>query len=178
MYTNGAFPPCRNIKGHLWHEIDHLLKEKLKNRRSHRACEDVYLCLLRIADDQEVLRIMAGRKKEPGNLAGWEGFAKVELSDSDKEAFGEWELIDEDVFVLMADLLNTGYKLTLSYSDQNNSYNAALTCKDIASPNKGYTLSGYATSWYQALRVVLYKHVVVTGGNWSNAKQRPMGEIG
>lgn len=134
--------------------------------------------LLRIADDQEGLRAMAGRKSVPKVESAWEGFAKVEMSDEDKEKFGEWELEDEDVFILMADLLNTGYKLTLSFSEQNNSYNAALTCKDKSSTNSGYTMSAYATAWYQALRVLLYKHTVICGGDWTNAKKRPMGDIG
>lgn len=126
----------------------------------------------------EGLQIMAGKPKKNVVSGEWGGFATIQLSLEHKEMFGAWDLEDDDIWVLATSLIMSGYKLTLSYNDANQSYSASLTCRDKASVNAGLTLSGYASTWYQALRVVLFKHEVVANGDWGGVKSAPLGDIG
>lgn len=64
-------------------------------------------------------------------------------------------------------LLEAGYRLGFSYNGQNDAFICSVTCKDEASPNANKTFTAFAGSWYEALMVALYKHYVISSGDWS-----------
>ena len=174
----GAYPNASRLKRHTWKVLDMLRAEKKRDRKSQQCATLIMQLLITIAENQEGVRIMAGKPRKIETEGQWEGFARIDLSDAEKERFAEWDVQDEDVFVLMADLIGSGYKVSLSFNDKNSTYICALTCRNPKSPNAGYTSSAFANTWYQALRVMLYKHLVVCDGDWSTSKLRPTGDIG
>lgn len=121
---------------------------------------------------------MANKPRKVETGGDWLGFKAINLSTEDKERYAAWDVHDDDLWVLLADVVNSGYKLSLSFNEKNQTYIAAFTCKDNASPNNGFTISAFAQTWYNALRVLLFKHVVICDYNWTNAPSSVVGEIG
>lgn len=109
---------------------------------------------------------------------GWVGFVDVTLSSREKEAFQAWDVEGEDLWTLLVDTLVSGHKLSVSYNRANDTFGAAFTGNGEDTANKGYTLSAYGADWYTAVRVLLFKHVVLLEGVWANAKGREGERIG
>lgn len=95
-------------------------------------------------------------------------FVNVSLSQADKDAVEAWALENEPDFpIVIDDLLYGNYKLSLSWDDYNDCYTASLTCRSETDVNTGLILTGRSSTAFQALAVVLYKHVVYfDSGEW------------
>lgn len=108
--------------------------------------------------------------KSEGN-PDFKGFVNYVLSAEDKAGYGEWDIHDHDLFLLVAGAEQSGYKLSCSFNAKNDTFSATFMCVDAQSPNAGFILSAFAPDWYNALRVLIYKHDVVLGGKWDTAVQ-------
>jgi hypothetical protein len=59
-----------------------------------------------------------------------------------------------------------GYKQGSSFDADKGMFNATYICNDADSPNYGHGLSAYAPTWYDAMRLLAYKHEVVFDRLW------------
>lgn len=100
----------------------------------------------------------------------WKGFLNHRLSPEHREMFGAWDFDGDDVWLFISQANTEGYRFSTSYNTQNSTYNAILQCTDADSPNYGYSLSAYAQEWYTAVRLVLFKHIVVFQYVWDTQK--------
>lgn len=118
---------------------------------------------------------VANAKSKPKNgKVDFKGFVNYRLSEEDKENFMAWEYDDHDLFLLIAGDNQQGYKLTMSFNSENDTFVATYMCNDPESPNAGYCLSAYGNDWYLALKTLTFKHNVVLEGQWNvdKAKQQ------
>jgi len=124
-------------------------------------------CLERFLVEAETLRevLQMPPKKKLSN--DWKGFVNYKLSEDERANFLNWDVHDDDVWLFVSQANTEGYRFSTSYNKGNNTFNALLSCNDATSPNNGYSLSGYAPTWYEAIRVVLFKHIVVFDYHWS-----------
>jgi hypothetical protein len=103
--------------------------------------------------------------KKPAGAA-WTTFVEISLADYKLEqieqAFGD----PEKVFEAVESMARDGYRISLSYNEQNDAIIASVTCKDDASPNAGCTYTSFAGDWLSALRVAAFKHYVVAAQVW------------
>jgi hypothetical protein len=107
----------------------------------------------------------------------WHGFKNVNLTSAEKEEFLAWDMHDDDLWLVFAETVMEGHKLSLTFNKDSSSFVAAFTgLSDSA--NEGYTMSAYAKDWYTALRLLLFKHVQICQGDWSSAADREMDNIG
>lgn len=118
---------------------------------------------------------MATKKKYDGT---WKGFVDVALTSKEKEDFAAWDVHDEDLWILYQEAIVSGHKFTMSFNKQNETFVAAFTGNEGTADNAGYTLSAFGRSWYDAIRVLLFKHAVLLDGDWSVAKDRTTDTIG
>ena len=82
------------------------------------------------------------------------------------------------IFSQMAQAISDGYNLKVYHDAEGGHYRASFTCFDPESENHGYMLSAFASDWYTAVGVLLYKHFDVAGEDWNSWKQsndRPYG---
>lgn len=128
--------------------------------------------------DNLVLREIAGMPKTETKQSEWRGFVDVKLTQDEKEKFAAWDVQDGDLWVFMADSIASGHKLSLTYNKQNDQYVASFTGQQEKGSNAGLTLSAYAKDWYDAIRVLVFKHAVLLEADWSRAKDRPGDDIG
>jgi len=93
-------------------------------------------------------------------------FVRHQMTRDEKAAFREWQLTGEELVQMLDRLIDDGYKLSVSSDDYNKCNQATLTCKNEKSDDYGYILPGRASSAFDALKVVLYKHFVLLTGGW------------
>lgn len=116
--------------------------------------------------------------KANNNQSTWKGFVECKLTEQEKENFAEWDVHDNDLFLLLSEAVIAGHKQSLTWNKQNETFVFSLTGNDGSGKHEGYTLSAFAGDWYIALRVLLYKHCVLLEGDWTKAKDRPTENIG
>jgi len=63
--------------------------------------------------------------------------------------------------------MEIGYKFSFAVNKQNDMVSASMTDRREGSESENACLTGSSDSWYDALKVVLYKHEVILKSNWS-----------
>lgn len=111
----------------------------------------------------------AAKTKGQGNhdKAEWAGFANIDLSAEDKAAIRGGILDGDSILEIIADMLGTGHKLTLSYDPQRDTVTGAVTGVYKNCKNAGLTFTSFARSVTDVLAVIAYKHDVVAKGDWT-----------
>lgn len=114
--------------------------------------------------------------KEKSEQREW-GFVNVQLSDEEREAalldYAESDTLWDTLVVSLKD----GYKVTLSYDGETDSYCAALSGTNCGKPNERLTLTAWGDNETDALRYLLYKHVTKLDFQWvkNGGKQKRLG---
>lgn len=97
------------------------------------------------------------------------GFVNYNLTNEDKEFYrAEW--LGQHVEVTaqyLQQLVDAGYKITLSYSPQYEAYSATMMCTDKAHRDYGWCLSGKAgADVTEAINVLFFKHYHCLKEKW------------
>jgi len=111
-----------------------------------------------------------GRKGRPlKEPTAWMGFVDINLTDDDKASLAQQQFEAGDAFSFMEDLVEDGYKVSLSADSAHACYIAAATGSTDNNPNRGYTLSGRGPSPVGAVASLAYKHCTLCQqGVWTN----------
>jgi len=153
----------RNILSH----FDVLNDPKVREAKPYHGQWLMQSSLLRLyLLEVETFRRFLGMPPQKKQSVTWKGFINHKLSPAEKERFASWDVHDDDIWLLVAQTVSENYRFSTSYNQSNSTFNAVLSCNDPTSPNDGYSLSGYAPTWYQAIRVLLFKHVVLFDYKW------------
>ena len=105
-------------------------------------------------------------KKAARNDTAWKGFANVPFNAEARAAFEKWDTTANAVYQEMEEMLGAGYRVTFSYDKTNAAYQCSVTCQNERDANNGYTLTSRGPSWYDALMVAVFKHVILTEREW------------
>jgi len=100
----------------------------------------------------------------------WAGFAQVNVGDIDKEKFEDWlSSIGDRWWPQLQDELAAGLKLTLVWDGQNDCFIASLTGRPDNDGQSPWTacLSARSADMFQSLALLTYKHLELTGGDWT-----------
>lgn len=107
-----------------------------------------------------------------GNFSDYT-FVEIRLTQADKDAFKAWASSNaSDGIDLLAALVNSGYKLSVSWSDYNDCYTASLTGTEENGPNYQHVMTSRSDDLYEAIMIALYKHYeLCPDGEWPTDKQ-------
>lgn len=105
-------------------------------------------------------------------------FVDIVLTADDREDFLGWELSVEELIRALETLPFDGYRVGLAWSGEQQSYTASLTCRNEASPNNGMCVTSFAKTSWTALKLMLYKHQVMTKGVWVSEVSAALGDFG
>lgn len=100
----------------------------------------------------------------------WGGFAQVNVGDAERPQFDMWlSKISDGWWPLLQDELAAGLKLTLVWDGANDCFIASLTGRPDIDGQSPWTacLSARAGEMNTALALLTYKHLEITGGDWS-----------
>lgn len=109
--------------------------------------------------------IEMARNGKPKNTSGGFGnytFVRCELRKEDKEACKEWMAKNtKNSGALIHDAVASGYKLSVSFSSDHDTFTASLTGKEDHGYNAFKTLTARHKEWHVAVMTVLFKAVVM-----------------
>lgn len=120
--------------------------------------------------DDAALQRKDQRKGKQRAQQGWLGFVEVSLTAEDKEALQVAYATDGALLDFMQEVVDDGYKLSVSFDASHSCYVATLTGRGDTCPNNGLSLSGRGPSLGGSVACVAYKHVELCGrGKWARA---------
>jgi len=116
-------------------------------------------------DSADVQKNLGNRRGTPN----WQGFISCELTTEDKTALRETETLwsDDAIKELEASLIQ-GYKVGMSFNQEQETFTVSLTDNDPNSEFGGYCLTGRGSSLENAFNALMYKHLVRLKDGWKN----------
>lgn len=135
-------------------------------RKRSGSLDSQTLMLEHFFERERQLKEMLNMAQKKEKAAPWVGFVDVKLTAEQDAAFDVWDATDEDVITLLQEANSGGYKLSVVWNGSNSTFIASLTCTDKDIVNAGYTMPAFSSSWYEAIRLLVFKHFYVTEGNW------------
>lgn len=119
-----------------------------------------------------------GSRAEATTKAGMPTFVDVKLTHEEKEDFLAWDLSVDELIRRLELYPFDGYRVGLAWSGEAQSYTASLTCRNDESPNGGLCMTSFAKTSLTALKLMVYKHEVVTKGVWRSDDEADAGAFG
>ena len=104
--------------------------------------------------------------KQSKKDTSWKGFANVPFNAEARGRYEQWSITANALYQAMEDVIAKGYRFTFSYDATNQASQCSITCQNDKDANAGYTLTSRGPTWYDALSVGLFKHLVLTEGEW------------
>lgn len=113
---------------------------------------------------------MARKKNNNAAQAFSTTFVTVNLTSDQKKRIAPWRAKNQpQIDDLIVEVLQSGHKLTFSYSEHNDSFICSLTGSREECINKGLCMTSHAKDYSTALWVALYKyHETFQRGAWEN----------
>lgn len=95
-------------------------------------------------------------------------FYSYNLSTDEKKKFAGWvETVTDDWVLIVGTFIASGFKMSCSFSDQDNCFIASATCQDEGSPNHKKILTSRHPEWSMALLLNVFKHQeIFRSGAW------------
>lgn len=115
------------------------------------------------------------RKSNSKNSQDWQkfDFVEVRLEETQKSEFKANYAKDANMYLgLVSETLSTGYKLSVSYSEENKTFLASLTCKEPLDANFNYVMTSRSGDAWEAIALAMYKHHFVCDDNDWGAETR------
>ena len=125
------------------------------------------LCLV-YGDEDMAKRQDEGNKRDDN----WGGFVPHRLGDEEKEGFRSWKVSLVKAFEDLAGYVWDGYKLTVSADFGTRTVTATLTGHGGYSDGRRRSLTARAPEVGDALRLLVYKHKVLLGEDWTTVAER------
>jgi len=100
-------------------------------------------------------------------------FINLELTEDQRKQLKSQPLDLEDADDALLKLNEAGYGLKLKWDEYSEAFAAFLQTDDEESENYGFILTGRGSTPLKALKQLLYKHFVMTEGEWWRFAKKP-----
>lgn len=100
----------------------------------------------------------------------WGGFVNVPLNEDEKVHFRQWIVENEtEIAEEISAVELAGFKFSHTWDAENDCFIATLTGNGIKKIQPTWTvaMSARGDSWFGALALVVYKHLLMCEGDWS-----------
>jgi len=108
---------------------------------------------------------MAGRRRD--NTIDFQGFIQLELTEPAIVEIEDLAKKPASVFSTLADIVDDGYKASISRDVENGSIKCTLMDMQANRTSCGWMLSGQGPTVTLALAVMVYKHVRMMNSEWT-----------
>lgn len=101
-------------------------------------------------------------------------FVQMSLTADDEEHFRKWEASNNEKITGMLDeFMADGHKVGITFDASNACFIASATCKDEKNVNYNRCVTARSDAWWEALELLLYKHIVKAKSDDWSAVSRP-----
>lgn len=119
----------------------------------------------------EVRSKMAGKTRKPetrdDDRPEWKGFLDRRLTPEELEVLDASKPKPTELWAAVDDIIQDGYRFMLSYNKQTKLASVTLTDNDSTRKTAGYALSSSDSDGASALKMAVFKHVVLLERDWS-----------
>lgn len=116
---------------------------------------------------------MASKANKRPPKIEYRGFLRCNLSKEQVEQFKAWYETRPDVWSVLEEVIDEGYKLSIAEDTFNDAYQASLYCNTKKLDWAGWTLQAFAGTADKALALLFFKHWFVLDKNWEAIIERP-----
>lgn len=113
------------------------------------------------------------KREEPTQTFGQLTFLNLRLTEEQITALDDTKATPAQVITSLAAIIEGGLAFSLNYNEERETANATFMDKREDSPAKGYALSAFGEDVPDALKILLYKHLNVLGGDWTELIGKP-----
>jgi hypothetical protein len=107
-----------------------------------------------------------GKAVGAGAGSGMPRFVDVKLSQDQRVDFAAKQFSDGELVMALQRLCDAGYRVGCAWNSDSSSYTVSVTCRDSESGNFGLCMTSFASTVHTAVALAVYKHTVVTDGEW------------
>lgn len=130
--------------------------------------------LLTFQEGRDAIMAKQTRNKNwADNKAQWQGFLERRLTDDELDALDAWQPDAAEVWGCVDDLIQAGYRFTLSYNVRTKLATATLIDDTAERKTGGYALSAADEDGALALKALVFKHTTVLAGDWAALLSAP-----
>jgi hypothetical protein len=104
---------------------------------------------------------------KPKKQVDFQGYVSVSLQEEDFEAIEKAVTLHDDILIQLQSVVYDGYKFSSSYEAENKRFKSSLMYMGTNKRYAGWMLSGESDTFLASLAVLLYKHVVRLGADWT-----------
>lgn len=122
--------------------------------------------------------IMSKKAKAKTPKFEWKGYANVGITEAYVADLEKYVKDEKSVFADYNQMLVTNYQIKLYFDDYSESIKCVAVCHQHDDPNFGYALSAFAENWYEALAVMIFKHIHICERDWDNASSKTVRKYG
>lgn len=113
--------------------------------------------------------VNAKRKYWCASDAPWLGFVNLKVSENERSDFDGWSQAEgENIWPMLEEQMVEGLKLSVSYDAENGCSVATFTGAGCVGIRERCCFTARAATWDEAVRLLLYKHLILMDGDWSS----------
>ena len=101
------------------------------------------------------------------------GITEADIPDLEKFVKDE-----KTVFSEYNQMLFLNYQIKMYFDDYSESIKCVAVCHQHDDPNFGYALTSYTENWFEALAVMIFKHLHICHKSWDSATSKTMRKYG
>lgn len=103
---------------------------------------------------------------------GFRGFIRHTITNEEKARYDGWGYSDDDLWADIQRLVDSGYSVSFKWDEYNEAHQCSFKCSNKKDVNDGWCMVARAPDIYNAIRLALYKHLVLMEGDWSAWHER------
>lgn len=98
-------------------------------------------------------------------------YVNKKLTATEVVKFDAWLSDDRKAEEFINKAFYEGYKQSTGWWDEKEVFNVLMIAPQEGSVNSGKALSSKSPNWFRAMAMNVYKHFVISGGDWSNLEE-------
>lgn len=113
------------------------------------------------------------KERSQNDRAEWQGFLDLRLSEDQLAALDESKPKPSELWAAIDDIISSDYRFILSYNKRTKLASVTLVDDNPDRKTGGYALSSADSDGAGALKMAVYKHVVLLERDWSSLLDQP-----
>jgi hypothetical protein len=117
-------------------------------------------------------------RKKSDQKVTWKGYVNITIPAKMNDKVLSYVKDDKNVWQQLTQIIDEGYTVKFVKGKEDGEVRCNLYCQNPDDDNAGYSLGAWATDWYTALAVCLFKHFVIAQGLWEGYEKPDTGSFG
>lgn len=159
-----------------WMLADDLMTKTASHREATDMFAQYYFSVRRNLLNME-LGLVAKKQEQVQNSGNnrpeWKGFLDFRLDANQLAELDDWKPKPVDIWIAVDSCIQAGYRFTLSYNKGTKIATCTIIDDEATRKTAGYALASGDTDGASALKMAIYKQVILLDNNWQSLVDSP-----